>query len=70
MKLQILAAMSAVILPRVMSIVSLLGVIALNARKLKAVTHIITHLSIFAVIAWANGLKLMGSLRCLTNDTK
>ena len=62
--------MNVEILLRVMSIVNLLDVIALNARKLKVVTHIITHLSIFAVIAWANGLKLMGSLRCLTNDSE
>ena len=62
--------MSVEILLRVMSIVSLLGVIALSARKSKADIHIITRLSIFAVIAWANGLKLMASLRCLTNDPK
>ena len=62
--------MSVVILLRVMSIVSLLDVIALSARKSKAVIHIITRLFIFAVIAWANGLKLMDNLRCLTNDPK
>ena len=67
MKLQILAVMNVEILRRVMSIVSLLCVIALNARKSKAATHIITRLFIFAVIAWANGSKLMASLKCLTN---
>ena len=60
MKLQILAAMSAVYLLRVMSIARPSAVIATNVKiVLKAFTIIYT----FAVIAWANGLKLMASLR-------
>ena len=59
-----------VILLLVMSIVSLLDVIAPSVKKLKAVIHIITRLFIFAAIAWVSGLKLMVSLRCLTNDPK
>ena len=59
--------MSALVLLPVMYIEKLLDV---SAASVKIESKASFTISIFAVIAWANGLKLMVSLRCLTNDSK
>ena len=49
-------------------IANLTDVYALNALVLKEIAFMFMRMC--AVIAWANGLKLMDSLRFLTNDSK